>query len=98
MGTRRAARGSATHRGGVVKTGSRTFKERPIRHATVNGTSKPSIGDRFLALTHSATQVSLGHASRITRIVEDDSTTRYELADRTIITAPAGARITWEEQ
>lgn len=77
----------------------RTFRERPVQRGFVgpNSPVQPAVGDRFLSVVAGKVQISVGHASRIARITHDVDVTMYVLADNTIITAPAGARITWEQ-
>ncbi|WP_136057292.1 hypothetical protein [Microbacterium sp. K24] len=81
------------------KPNANTFRERPIRRGWVGqaSASQPAVNDRFLSLVDGGTQISLGHAARIVQIIHHESQTVYELADRTVITADRGARISWEE-
>lgn len=82
------------------KPAASTFRERAILRGWVGAASasQPVVEDRFLSIVTRDTQISLGHGVRITRIVHNQGTTLYHLADETIITAPAGARITWEAE
>lgn len=82
------------------KPAAHRFREREIRHGWVGEASvaQPSLEDRLLTASMGDTQIALGGPVRITRIIHDGHVTLYHLTDGTIITAPRGARITWEDQ
>lgn len=79
---------------------SKAFRERERKRGWVGAESaaQPEVEDRLCVIVARDMQVALGHPVRITRIVHGGKTTLYHLSDHTIITAPEGARITWEEQ
>lgn len=82
------------------KPAAHRFREREVRRGWVGEASvaQPAPEDRLLTVSMGDMQIALGGPVRITRIVHDSGVTLYHLTDRTIITAPRGARITWEDQ
>lgn len=78
----------------------RRFRERTVRSGWCGAysASQPAVDDRLLTLRGDDLAIACTPAERIARIDQDGPATVYHLANGTIITAPTGARITWEEQ
>ncbi|MFF7293162.1 hypothetical protein ACFY9N_11590 [Microbacterium sp. NPDC008134] len=75
------------------------FRERTVRTGWVGARSvaQPAENDRVQSMQSLGLAIEFSPAERIARIVHDGPNSIYYLANGTTITAPSGARITWEE-